>query len=294
MRSSWWAVVVAALAAPGAASAQGDDLAGVEIKVIPVSKTLFLLEGAGGNIGVSAGEDGILIVDDQLAPLAPRIKAALKGIVDRPVRFVLNTHFHHDHTGGNPAFAEGGAEVIAHHNVRQRLAAARKEAGTPVSILPVLTFGDSLSVHFNGEEIRALHTPRGHTDGDAIIYFVGSRVVHLGDQLFSGRFPYIDQDSGGSVSGSIANLERVLRELPADTRVMSGHSPLGTLDQVREALKLLKETRAVVAAAVKKGRTLEQLKSAKVLARWDRYAWDFVSADAWLETLYRDVQGPRR
>lgn len=287
-------LVVAAFALPFAAAAQ-PDLSNVEIKPTKVSGHIYMLEGAGGNIGVSAGDDGILIVDSQFYPLAPKIKAALKGIVDKPVRFVLNTHHHGDHTTGNPQFAADGAEIVAHDNVRKRMSAQMADKQSwmsklPVSALPVLTFRDSVTLHFNGEEIRAIHLPSGHTDGDSIIHFVKSNVVHLGDHLFVGMFPFIDLSSGGTVDGYIANLEKVLREVPKDAKIIAGHGPLATLDDVRTSVQMIKDTRAVVAAGLKKGKTVEQLKQEKVLAKWEKFAWSFMSADGFTETLARDLQ----
>src|SRR5688572_29298555 len=197
----------------------------VQIKVERVAGNIYMLVGAGGNIGVSIGDDGILIVDDQYAPLAPKIKEALKGISDKPVKFVLNTHYHGDHTGGNEAFGET-APVIAHTNVRKRMAEgvpARNIAPSSKGALPVITFDDRLAIHINGEDIRAIHCPGGHTDGDSVIYFTQSKVVHMGDDYFNGRFPFIDLQSGGSVKGLIRNVEKVLSDIPADTKVIPGH-----------------------------------------------------------------------
>src|SRR6516225_9796223 len=188
--------------------AQQPDMSKVEIKVQKVSGTVYMLEGLGGNIGASIGEDGIVIVDDEFLPLADKIEAALKGITDKPVKFVLNTHWHGDHTGGNQHFGEK-APIIAQDNVRKRLAEGGKTRfgevkPAPKVALPVITFEDKVSVHLNGEDIRAIHIPGGHTDGDAVIFFPQSKVVHMGDDFFNGgMFPFIDLESGGSVQGMI-------------------------------------------------------------------------------------------
>src|ERR1051325_11033352 len=184
------------------------DYSKVEIKVTKVAGSVYMLEGAGGNIGVSTGEDGIVIVDDQFAPLATKIKEALKGITDKPLRFVLNTHFHGDHSGGNAEFS-GQATIIAHENVRKRLAEGTAVLGGEVKpaakeALPVITFNDRVSVHLNGEDIRAVHFPNGHTDGDSVIFFPKSKVVHMGDDFVTYGFPFVDVSNGGSVSGIIA------------------------------------------------------------------------------------------
>ena len=194
------------------------DWSKVEIKATKVSGNVYMLEGAGGNIGVSVGPDGILIVDDQYAPLADKIKAALKTLGEGKLKFVLNTHWHGDHTGGNAAFGPE-APIIAHDNVRKRLATEQKNEffkrttpPSPKEALPVITFGHSLTVHFNGEEIRVIHFPQGHTDGDSIIFFTNSNVVHMGDHFFAGRFPFVDLGSGGNVEGFTKNVADVLTQ----------------------------------------------------------------------------------
>lgn len=269
------------------------DLSSVQIKVTKVAGNIYMLEGAGGNIGVSAGEDGIVIVDDQYAPLAPRIKEALRGISDKPVKFVLNTHYHGDHTGGNEQFGET-APIVAHTNVRKRLSTGRVAAGNtippaPKVALPVITFEDRLAVHINGEEIRAIHFPHGHTDGDSVIYFTKSNVVHMGDDFFAGRFPFIDFDGGGSVKGLIRNVEKVLSEIPADAKIIPGHGPLATPADLRSYLTMLKETSAIVESGIKANKSLDQLKSEKVLAKHESFAWQFISAERFLEMLHRGL-----
>ena len=277
------------------ALAADDEFDKVEIKVHKVAGNVYMLEGEGGNIGVSVGPDGIVIVDDEFAPLAPKIKAALHGITDKPVRFVLNTHYHGDHTGGNVVFGEG-ASIIAHENVRNRLASASKGRNgherppAPKTALPVITFRDTVSVHLNGEEIRALHFPSGHTDGDSMILFVGSNVVHTGDDFVTYGYPFIDQSAGGSVRGLVANLEKALTILPADVKVIPGHGPISTLADVKRFLGMLKDAIAAVSGGVKQGKSLEQLKKDKVLAALEP-AWGkgFLKADEFIEIIYKDL-----
>jgi len=262
-----------------------------------------MLEGAGGNIAASVGEDGIVIVDDQYAPLTEKIQAALKslGITDKPVRFVINTHYHGDHTGGNAPFANGGSTVIAQDNVRKRLesggvggygeSSKREIKPGEKTALPVITFEHDVTVHLNGEDIRALHFPSGHTDGDSIIFFPKNNVVHMGDDFVRYGFPYIDVLSGGSVQGMIDALEKASAQLPADVKVIPGHGAISNLDDVRAFVKMLKETSAVVQNAIHAHKTLDQMKQEKILAEWDsKWSGDF-KTDAWIETLYNSLTG---
>ena len=297
-RLSLLAVVL--LFGAGIVSAQDQDFSKVQIKVTKVAGNIYMLEGAGGNIGASVGEDGIVVVDDQYAPLADKIKAALKEITDKPVRFIINTHYHEDHTGGNALFQKD-APIIAHDNVRKRL----EEGGTAGNLgsvkfeakpqakdaLPIITFDHDVTVHLNGEDIRALHYPHGHTDGDSVIFFPKSNVVHLGDDFVRYGFPFIDLGGGGSVGGMIAALEEIIPKLPADVKVIPGHGAISNLDDVREYVKMLKETRDVVEKGIKKHKTLAQLKQEKVLNPWKKWNGDFISADAFIETLYNDLTG---
>lgn len=271
--------------------AQGQDFSKVEIKVHKITDSVYMLEGAGGNIGASVGEDGIVVIDDEFLPLADKIEAALKGITDKPVKFVINTHWHGDHTGGNPHFGEK-APIIAQENVRKRLITGGttrfgKTDPAPKAALPVITFEDKVSVHLNGEDIRAIHFPNGHTDGDSVIFFTQSNVVHMGDDFFNGgMFPFIDLDSGGSVQGMIAGDEKVLAEVPDDVKIIPGHGPMGTKDDLRKFVQMLKETSAAVQAGVKKGKSLDQLKKEKVLAKWDSFGQSFIKTDVFTEILY--------
>jgi cyclase len=274
-------------------TAQDDRFAKVEIKVHPVAGSVYMLEGAGGNIGVSVGEDGIVIVDDQFAPLAPKIKAALKGISDKPVRFVINTHWHGDHVGGNAQFATDST-IIAQENVRERMIVGSKPPmrdvkPAPKEALPIITFNDRASVHLNGEDIKAIHFAAGHTDGDSIIYFTKSNVIHMGDDFVTYGFPFVDLESGGSVEGIIAAVEKVASTAPADAKIIPGHGPLSTVADMKPFLQMMRETLAKVQAGIKQGKTLDQLKQEKVLAGYEKWSGDFISTDKWIETIYHDV-----
>ena len=280
---------------------QPPDFSKVQIKVTKVSGNIYMLEGQGGNIAASVGEDGIVIVDDEFAPLADKIQAALKnlGITDKPVRFVINTHYHGDHTGGNVPFNNAGSTIIAQDNVRKRLESGGV-AGNGGSIkmdnkpaekaaLPIITFEHDVTVHLNGEDIRALHFPAGHTDGDSIIFFPKNNVVHMGDDFVRYGFPFIDVSSGGSIQGMIAANEKAVAQLPADVKVIPGHGAISNLDDVRAYTKMLKETSAVVEQALAAHKTLAQMKQEKILAPWDKFSGDFVTTDAFIETLYNSL-----
>lgn len=297
------AISAMAMLGSRAASAQEPDFSKVQIKVSKVSGNIYMLEGAGGNIAASVGEDGIVIVDDQFAPLAEKIQAALKdlGVTTKPVRFVINTHYHGDHSGGNEPFNNAGATLIAHQNVRKRLETGGT-AGNGGSIkmeqkaasrnaLPIITFEHDVTVHLNGEDIRALHFPSGHTDGDSIIFFPKNNVVHMGDDFVRYGFPFIDVASGGSVQGMIAATEKVASELPADVKVIPGHGALSNMDDVKAFTKMLKETSAVVEKALDNHKTLEQMKQEKILAPWEKFSGGFINSDAFIETLYNSLTG---
>src|SRR6201982_1136667 len=301
MRQS--AIVVSAILLGFAiAAAQEEDLSKVQITVTKVSGNVYMLQGAGGNIGASVGEDGIVVVDDQYAPLAEKIQAALKGVTDKPLRFIINTHYHTDHTGGN-AFFQKQAPVIAHDNVRKRVEAGGPAGNlgsismdhkpAPKEALPILTFDHDVTVHLNGEDIRALHFPSGHTDGDSIIFFPKSNVVHMGDDFVRYGFPFIDLASGGSVEGMISAIQEVVPKLPADVKVIPGHGKISNLDDVRTYVKMLIVTRAGVDKRVQQKKTLDQLKQEKVLAPWQKWSGDFVTTDVFIETLYNDLTGKK-
>lgn len=290
-------VSLATLLGACVAPLHAQDFANVQIKVTKVAGSVYMLEGAGGNIGASVGEDGIVIVDDQYAPLADKIRAALKGVTDKPVRFVIDTHYHDDHTNGNLEFHKD-APIIAQENVRKRLEAreptpenANKVTSATPEALPIITFDHDLTLHLNGEDIRAMFVPNGHTDGDSMVYFAKSNVLHTGDDFVRYGFPFVDQAAGGSVKGMIAACEKVIAEMPGDVKIIPGHGQLSNLDDVRKFVTMLKDTRAAVERGVRKGKSLDQLKQEKVLEPWKEWASAFVTADIFTETLYRDVTG---
>jgi cyclase len=278
-----------------AALAQQQDFSKVEIKAEHVAGKVYMLTGSGGNIGVSVGEDGLLIVDDQYAPLAEKIRAALKGLGEGKLKFVLNTHWHGDHTGGNESFG-ADAPIVAHANVRKRMSAEQHIMGntvpaSPAKALPVLTYDQSVTIHLNGEDIDVVHYPHGHTDGDSIIFFQGSNVVHMGDDFFNGFFPFVDLGSGGTVQGMAENVGQVLKKIPADAKVIPGHGPLSNVEGLKAFHHMLLATTDVVRKEMKAGKSLADIKKAGLPDEWKSWGTGFINTETWVETVYNSLQG---
>jgi glyoxylase-like metal-dependent hydrolase (beta-lactamase superfamily II) len=259
--------------------AQNRDFSKATITIRKVAGSVYLLEGPGGNIAASVGDDGIVFVDDEFLPMAEKVETALKSISGKPVKFVFNTHWHPDHSSGNPYFGQK-AVIIAHENVSKRML-ARKRTG-----LPIVTFNNDVTLHLNGEEFQAIHFPESHTDGDTVVFFKQAHVVHMGDNLFIGMFPLIDPDSGGTLKGFIATAEKVLEQVPDDVKIIPGHGPVGTKDDLRKYVAMLKETSAIVQAGIHRHKTVDQLKEEKVLAKWDSLSHGTITTDVFLEMLY--------
>jgi len=285
-----------AVALAGAAAAQPPDFAKVEIQVEKVAGNVYVLTGAGGNIGLSIGPGGVVLVDDQFAPLVPRIRQAIRKLTDAPIRFVLNTHWHFDHTGGNAPFA-AEATVIAHENVRRRLllgepkeVAGNRLEPAPPEALPVITFDQSLTVHLNGEDVRALHYAHGHTDGDSVIFFTRSNVVHMGDDFVTYGFPFVDAASGGSVLGLVENLDAVLAALPEDVKVIPGHGPVSTKADLRKFSEMLRACVARVDAARRAGKSLAQMQRENVLAEYDALGKGFIKTPEWIAQIHGELE----
>ena len=274
----------------------------VVIKTEKVAGNVYVLFGQGGNIGVSSGKDGILMIDDQFQPLADKIRAALKQLGSERPRFVFNTHWHGDHTGGNTVFGQDSI-ILAHLNVRKRLSTPQTVMGNnvqPIAAigLPLITYNEGLSVHFNGEEVRAVHFPNGHTDGDTIIFFTGSNVVHLGDDFFAGRFPFVDLNSGGSVAGLIKNIGELVKQIPSDARLIPGHGAISTLDDLKTYHQTLIETTDIVRQAMQKNKSLEEIKKAGLPEKYKDWGTGFIKTDRWIETVYNsysvDMKNPKK
>lgn len=269
---------------------QQQDFSKVEIKATLVRGNVYMLEGSGGNLGVSSGEDGLLLVDSQFAPLSEKIKAVLKTLNPGRAKFLVNTHHHGDHTGGNRNF---GADltIIAHRNVRQRLMTEQRRGERvippePKEAWPIITVDQSLSLHFNGEEIKVMHFPTGHTDGDCIVFFTGANVVHMGDDFFVDRFPFVDLNFGGSVEGLIKNIAQVIAQLPMDVKIIPGHGPISTLDDLKTYQRMLVATTEMVRAKIKAGKDLKTIQAEGVSEEWKTWGSGFISTDSWLQTIY--------
>lgn len=274
-------------------AAQTQDFSKVEIKVIKVAGSVYMLQGSGGNIGVSVFDDGFVVVDDQYAPLVPKIKEALRGITTKPIKFIINTHYHGDHTGGNAILGQE-APIIAHDNVRKRLQSGSTLFGqvtppAPAAALPVITFNDRATLYANGEDIHLVHMPPGHTDGDTIVDFTRSNVVHMGDDFFNGMFPFVDLDNGGSVRGMLANVDATVARIGDDTKVIPGHGDLSDKAGLRAFGDMLRGTLGAVQAAMKAGKSVEQMKKDNVLVRWASWGKGFMNTDHWIDTLATEL-----
>ena len=259
-----------------------------EFKTTAVAGSVHMIDsGVAGNIGVSVGVDGVLMIDDQFARFAPAIREQMEAIGAGAPRFLVNTHWHGDHTGGNLEFG-GAATILAQDNVRKRLLAG--DGRTPPAekaALPVLTYDDRVTLHFNGEEIEVHALGPGHTDGDSIVWFKDSKVVHLGDHFFSGRFPYIDLDSGGDVAGFVENTRRLLEMLPDDAKLIPGHGPLSTKDDLRQTLRMLETTTALVRERIEQGMTELECGDAGLPEEWATWSWNFITTKRWLRLCHR-------
>lgn len=292
MRQLWGIAVFVWLFIASTVFAQQQDFSKIDVKGSKVSGNVYMLQAdpGSGNIGASVGPDGILIVDDQFAPLAEKIRTALKEAGGGPLKFILNTHWHFDHVGGNKVFGPE-APIIAHTNVRKRLTTEQKAMGRtfppePKEAWPVITFDHALSIHFNGEEIKVFHMFPGHTDGDSVVYFTGSKVIHMGDQYIANGFPFIDYESGGDVEGFAKNIATVLAQLPPDAKVIPGHGPLSTRDDLKAYHRMLVETMTSVRQGVEAGKSLDTIKTEGLPDEWKPFSRGFITTDKWIEAIH--------
>ena len=289
---------IAALCAAAALAAHAQtDFSKVEIKTTKLSGTTYMMVGAGGNLGVSIGEDAVFLIDDQFAPLSEKIAAAIAALTSKPVRFVLNTHWHFDHTGGNENFAHAGAILVAHENVRRRMSSDQfidfiksSQAASPRAALPVVTFAQGVTFHLNGDEMRVVHIPRAHTDGDAIVHFVASDVIHMGDVYFAGMYPFIDTSSGGTIDGTIAGCDRALEIAKDSTRIIPGHGPLSNRAELKEYRDMLATVAERIRKLVAAGRKVDEIVAAKPTADLDdKWGKGFVNGDKFTEMIALNI-----
>jgi cyclase len=277
-------------------SAHGDDSHfenkdDITVKTTKVNGNVYMLQGRGGNIGALVGSDGILIVDDDYKVVSEKLRAALKDLGSEKPRFIFNTHWHGDHTEGNQIFGQDSI-IVAQTNVRKRLSQVNSIFGEaiqpyPLAALPMITFTESMSIYFDGEEVRAVYYPNGHTDGDSVIFFKNANVVHLGDDFFAGRFPFVDLENGGSVQGMINNVGMLIKQIPADAKLIPGHGGLSTLEDLKNYHQTLMETAQIVQNAMKKKKTLDEIKKAGLPDKYKDYGSGFIKTDVWIETVYK-------
>ena len=287
-------VAVAFAATPAVAQ---QDFSEVEIGTIEVASGVYMLQGAGGNIGVSVGADGVFLIDDQYAPLTERIVAAVRAIDDGPIRFVLNTHWHGDHTGGNESLGGSGALIVAHDNARRQMTVGqffelwdRKVEPSSEGSLPVVTFSDAVTFHLNGDVIHAFHVEHAHTDGDAMVHFEKANVLHMGDVFFNGTFPFIDVYSGGSLSGIISGCNKALKIVDDDTSIIPGHGSLGNRAELVAYRDMLQSAHAAIAPLVRQGKSLEEIQAAEPLAPLvEKWGNGFIKAEAFLGLVYEGM-----
>lgn len=281
--SSLFSSLLSSVLLASAVSAAETDFDAIQITATPAAGNITMLQGSGGNIAVSLGTDGVLMVDDQFLPLADKIKAAIRDLGGDLPTFLLNTHWHGDHSGSNEAFADSSI-IIAHDNVRVRLGAPDSER-VPES-MPVITYANGLSIHFNGEEIRLIHLPTGHTDGDTAIWFTGSNVIHLGDNYVTTGFPFVDLTSGGNVAGLIGNHENILAQMPDDITIIPGHGNLATKAQFAEWVTMVKTTATIVVDKIAAGKSLDEIIAEALPAEYAPWGTGFISEAAWITAIY--------
>ena len=293
MKSRLSSIVATVLLCSGVPAGAADRFADVEISTVRVAGTVHMLVGAGGNMAVSVGEDGTLIVDDQFLPLAPRIQNAINGLGGGLPTFILNTHYHGDHVGGNPFFGKTGT-ILAHENVRIRLLDGGE---LPLAALPSITYTREMAVHFNGDEIAMIHLPRGHTDGDSAVWFKQANVLHTGDQLFNERFPFIDIDGGGTIGGYVANLETIIGTVSDDILVIPGHGELCDLATIARNLLTIRTTQKMVLDALAGGASLDEVIESGLGSDYAIWGSGFINEERWIRIIDADrraTQSARR
>jgi cyclase len=274
------------------------DFSNVSLKTTLVNKNIYMIEGvngfAGGNIAVSIGEDGVLIVDDQFSEMSEKIKTEISKLTTGEIDFILNTHWHGDHTGSNPVFSNL-ATIIAHDNVRKRLMTKQKNyfaesPAKPKEAWPVITFKESISIHYNNETIKVIHFPNGHTDGDSVIHFVESNVIHMGDHYFAGMFPFVDLDSEGNAINYSNNIKFILDMVPSDIKIIPGHGPLSTKQDLIAYHRMLEDSIAYVKKNIDSNLSLEEIQTKGLPAELKKWETGFIKEDDWINFIYNSIQ----
>jgi glyoxylase-like metal-dependent hydrolase (beta-lactamase superfamily II) len=284
------------------AFSQDNEFDKVQIKTIKTSGNVYMLLGSGGNIGVLTGDDGVFLVDDQFAPLTKKIKAAIGKISDKEIRFLINTHWHYDHVGGNENLGETGSVIIAHENVRKRMSTDQfieffqvKVPASPKVALPIITFTQDLMFHLNGEDIHVFHVSNAHTDGDSIVYFRNSNVIHTGDIYFAGIYPFIDTSTHGSVNGVIDAAQHILSIIDDDTKVIPGHGSLSNKAELSTYVDMLISLRAKITKQISDGKTLEEIQKSKPAQEFDeKWGHGMLTSDKFVQILYTDLSVNRK
>ena len=263
-----------------------------EVKITPLKDSLYLLQGRGGNVVASLGDDGVLMIDNDFANYRPAYQAALDSLGDAEVRFVINTHWHGDHTGGNAGWGESGSVILAHDNVRQRLSITqvnkffdRTTEASPAAAWPLVTYADSLALHVNGDTVEVQHYPAGHTDGDSVVFFVKANVVHMGDHYFKDRFPFVDLASGGSVDGFVDNIAALLERVDGKTVIVPGHGDLANRADLKRYYQMLLETRKTVRDMLARGMDLEAIQARGLGTKWEAWGKAFINEDTWISFI---------
>jgi cyclase len=301
MRHTNLLVFLGIVLAGGTAQAQQRDFSKVTIKTTKIAEGLYMLEGAGGNIGVSVGDDGVIVIDNQFAPLTPKIQEAISKLSQKPIKFVLNTHWHLDHVGGNENMAAAGAVIVAHDNVRKRMSTEQfielmkmKVEPSPAKALPVVTFTSDITLHLNGEDIRIMHVPATHTDGDSIVIFPKAKVVHMGDCYMTISYPFADLGSGGSFDGFIATTAKVMGLTDNTFKIIPGHGPLSNKTEMKAWHDMMVELRASVKKEVDAGKDLDAIQKLKLSAKWDaKWGKMFIKPEQVVEFAFKAVKGGR-
>ncbi len=276
---------------------QGRDFSQVEIETISVRGNIYMLKGSGGNLGVCIGEDGVFLIDDQFAPLTEKILKAIADLTEKPVRLLINTHYHYDHVGGNENIGKKGTVIISHENVRKRMNNEqfvaffkKKIPAYPHKALPIITFSRDITFHVNGEEIEVFHVNNAHTDGDAVIYFKQANVLHSGDIYFNGIYPFIDTSSNGSVDGVIKGVEQILAIVDDETKIIPGHGTMSNKKELQAYHTMLVKVRDNIFTAIKEGKSLEHIQSANPTAEFDKkFGHGFLTPENFVTILFTDL-----